>query len=67
MKIFLNDEMHELNGKSTVGSLLDEVELSDLVGWAVAVNEHVIVRDEAIDHELSEGDRVILVQATQGG
>lgn len=67
MKVFLNDESREVNGKSTVGSLLDEIELNDLTGWAVAVNERVIARDDAPEYELSEGDRVILVQATQGG
>ena len=56
-----------MKGGSTVGSLLDEIELNDLAGWAVAVNERVIARDETIDYELSEGDRVILIQATQGG
>ncbi len=67
MNVFLNDDSREVKGESTVGSLLDEIELNDLAGWAVAVNERVIARDEAADYELSEGDRVILVQATQGG
>ena len=67
MNVFLNDETREVNGQSTVGSLLDEIELNDLTGWAVAVNERVITRDDAPGYELSEGDRVILVQATQGG
>ena len=67
MKVFLNDDSREVKGESTVGSLLDEIELNDLAGWAVAVNERVLARDEAADYELSEGDRVILVQATQGG
>jgi sulfur carrier protein len=67
VNVLLNDEMRVVNGKSTVGSLLEEIELSDLAGWAVAVNERVIAKDETIEYELSEGDRVILVQATQGG
>ena len=67
MKVLLNDETRELNGKATVGSLLEEIELTDLAGWAVAVNEQVIAKDETVDYELSEGDRVILIQATQGG
>lgn len=67
MKVLLNDETKELNGKATVGSLLEEIELTDLAGWAVAVNEQVIAKDETLDYELSEGDRVILIQATQGG
>ena len=67
MKVLLNDETRQLNGKATVGSLLEEIELTDLAGWAVAVNEQVIAKDETLDYELSEGDRVILIQATQGG
>jgi thiamine biosynthesis protein ThiS len=67
VKVLLNDETREVNGTPTVGSLLEEIELSDLAGWAVAVNERVIARDDAVEYELSEGDRVILVQATQGG
>ena len=67
MKVLLNDETRELNGKATVGSLLEEIELTDLAGWAVAVNEQVIAKDETLDYQLSEGDRVILIQATQGG
>ena len=67
MKVLLNDETKELNGKATIGSLLEEIELTDLAGWAVAVNEQVIAKDETLDYELTEGDRVILIQATQGG
>ena len=67
MKVLLNDETRELKGKATVGSLLEEIELTDLAGWAVAVNEQVIAKDETLDYELTEGDRVILIQATQGG
>ena len=67
MKVYLNDEIREVNGESTVGSLLDEIELNDLAGWAVAVNERVIAREETVGYALSEGDSVILVQATQGG
>ena len=67
MRVFLNDEARELSGNATVGHLLDEIQLGDLAGWAVAVNESVIARDETLEYELSEGDRVILVQATQGG
>ena len=67
MKVYLNDERREMNGESTVGALLNEIELNDLAGWAVAVNDRVIARDDTAEYELSEGDRVVLVQATQGG
>ena len=67
MKVFLNDEARELAGETTVGELLKDTDLSSLAGWAVAVNEQVVPREETADYQLNEGDRVILVQATQGG
>ena len=67
MKVFLNDEARDLAGETTVGNLLKDTDLSGLAGWAVAVNEQVVPREETADYELNEGDRVILVQATQGG
>ena len=67
MKVFLNDEARELAGETTVGELLKDTDLSSLAGWAVAVNDQVVPREETADYELDEGDRVILVQATQGG
>ena len=39
----------------------------DLRGWAVAINEDVIPRQDFENTFLSEGDRVLLIQATQGG
>lgn len=56
-----------MDEQSTVSSLLDELEMSDLRGWAIAVNENVIPTDDLSGQKLFEGDRVILVQATQGG
>ena len=67
MKVFINDEARELAGETTVGELLKDTDLSSLAGWAVAVNEQVVPREETADYELDEGDRVILVQATKGG
>ena len=46
MKILVNDESREMDEQSTVSSLLDELEMSDLRGWAIAVNENVIPTDD---------------------
>jgi len=67
LKILVNDESREMDEQSTVSSLLEELEMSDLRGWAIAVNENVIPTDDLSGQKLFEGDRVILVQATQGG
>ena len=67
MRILVNEEGRELPEGSTLLTLLDALSLEDLRGWAVAVNEQVIPSDEMSLRELIEGDRVLLIQATQGG
>jgi thiamine biosynthesis protein ThiS len=41
--------------------------MKDFSGWAIALNEEVVPFDEIKEKSLNEGDRLILVQATQGG
>ncbi len=67
MRILVNEEGRELPEGSTLSTLLDSLSLEDLRGWAVAVNEQVIPSDEMSLRKLMEGDRVLLIQATQGG
>lgn len=67
MRILVNEEGRELPEGSTLSTLLDALSMKDLRGWAVAVNEQVIPSDEMSLRELIEGDRVLLIQATQGG
>ena len=44
-----------------------ELGKEDLNGWAVAINEVVVPSGELENTFLAEGDRVLFVQATQGG
>jgi len=67
MRILVNEEGRELPEGSTLSTLLDALSLEDLRGWAVAVNEQVIPFSEMSLRKLMEGDRVLLIQATQGG
>jgi sulfur carrier protein len=67
MRILVNEEGRELPEGSTLSTLLDALSLEDLRGWAVAVNEQVIPSGEMSLRKLMEGDRVLLIQATQGG
>jgi sulfur carrier protein len=67
MRILVNEEGRELPEGSTLSNLLDALSLEDLRGWAVAVNEQVIPSSEMSLRKLMEGDRVLLIQATQGG
>ncbi len=47
--------------------LLNDIGMVDFSGWAIALNEEVIPHGDINGKTLVEGDRLILVQATQGG
>ncbi|HBJ61626.1 MAG TPA: thiamine biosynthesis protein ThiS [Opitutae bacterium] len=67
MRISVNDESREIPEGSTLSNLLTSLALEDLRGWAVAINEQVIPSEETNTRKLFEGDRILLIQATQGG
>mgnify|MGYP001319592697 CR=1 FL=1 len=67
MKITLNDENFEISEGATISLLLKKLEKNDFNGWALAVNEVVVAVDDFENTFLSEGDRILFVQATQGG
>ena len=67
MKILLNDENYEIAENSSLTMLFQKLGKEDLRGWAVAVNGNIISKNDFERIFLCEEDRVILIQATQGG
>jgi len=67
MKIFVNDAPHQVPEEIKLKSFLHSINLDDFRGWAVALNETVIPEGEMENVTLQESDRLILIQATQGG
>jgi sulfur carrier protein len=67
MNIRLNDKPHAIDNAATLTQLLGEVGLAERRGVAVAVNDAVVPRSTWASHSLAEGDRVLVIQATQGG
>ena len=67
MKVFINDVEHQVEEGMTVRQLLEALNLIDLRGWALAINEQLVQRDLFADFVLSPKDRILLLQATQGG
>lgn len=67
MKIFLNEESYEVSEEYSLCSLIKELGKDDLSGWAVAINETVIPKSLLESTFLTENDRVLFIQATQGG
>jgi sulfur carrier protein len=67
MKILLNDEDYEIAESTSVTMLFQKLGKDFSKGWAVAVNESIIPKHDFDNTFLLDKDRVILIQATQGG
>jgi sulfur carrier protein len=65
--IFVNDQPRALAAAATVFALLSQLGLTERKGVAVAVNGNVVPRTGWAQQALSADDRVLVIQATQGG
>ena len=63
----VNDRPQAVSGDGTLMALMAELGLAQRRGVAAAVNGVVVPRAEWPARPLAEGDRVILIRATQGG
>jgi len=67
IRIFVNDQPRELAGPALLGSLMSELGLAERKGVAAAHNGVVVPRSDWGKRQLTTGDRVLVIQATQGG
>jgi len=67
MTIRLNDQPREIAESATLQALLRELGLAGRRGVAIAVNDTVAPRSTWETHPLVPADRVLVIQATQGG
>ena len=67
MQILLNDQPREVAPRATLAALLAELGLAERKGVAVAVNDAVVPRSVWAQRPLAEGERVLVIRATQGG
>ncbi|PSR04738.1 MAG: thiamine biosynthesis protein ThiS [Bacteroidetes bacterium SW_11_45_7] len=67
MELIVNDKSQQVTDNITADQLLQELGWDSKQGVAVAVNDEVVPRENWQDQQLSDQDRVIIIQATQGG
>jgi sulfur carrier protein len=67
VNITVNDEIREVSEDCDLGEALSHLGFSSTNGCAVALNEEVIPRENWVSRKLVNGDRILIVQATQGG
>jgi|HubBroStandDraft_1064217.scaffolds.fasta_scaffold178808_3 sulfur carrier protein len=65
--ILLNDRPRALAAGTTLMELLREAGLAASKGVAAAVNGEVVPRSGWESRPLAQGDRVLVIRATQGG
>lgn len=67
MTIEFNGEVIAINEGNSLNDLLKVKQLDTKTGIAVAVNEHVIPKQEWQSVKLNLNDSIIVITATQGG
>ncbi len=67
LHVYVNDADRAVRSGTGILSLLEEMALGGRPGLAVAVNAEVVPRGRWADQPLHEGDRILIIQASQGG
>jgi len=65
--LYVNDRPRPLADVTTLLALVRELGLAERKGVAVAVNGAVVPRSEWPARTLAADDRILVIQATQGG
>lgn len=63
----VNDEPRTFAAPITLSNALRELGLAERRGVAIAIDDAVVPRTQWPTRELVEGERVLVIQATQGG
>ncbi len=67
MKVYINNEPHDLTSPLNLADTLKEAGLASHRGVAVAVNNMVIPKNNWEQYQLNNNDKIIIITATQGG
>ena len=67
MNIRVNDQPRKVAADTALAELACALGLGERKGLAIAINDEVVPRSGWAGRRLVEGDRVLVIQATQGG
>ena len=67
MEVFINQQSYLLPENSTLAAVPDLLGILSPQGFALAVNNQVIPKDNWTGFELQKNDHILLIRATQGG
>lgn len=67
MNIYVNNKAIGLSEESVIADALQSLSIATQKGMALAVNSQVIPMQQWTTYTLSEGDKIFIIKATQGG
>lgn len=67
ISVRVNDEAHTFDRDASVLSALQKLGLAERRGIAVAIDDTVVTRSQWEKRTLADGQRLLIIQATQGG
>ncbi len=67
MTIYMNNELTEIEEKSSLHQVLQQYEMADKSGIAVALNNRVVAKSSWQSTLLSADDKLTIITATAGG
>ncbi|AFD08871.1 sulfur carrier protein ThiS [Solitalea canadensis] len=68
LTVFINNHPQTFDDPpASLSDLLTRLHLQEKKGIAVAINNSIILKPKWPEKFLSEGDRITIIQATQGG
>ena len=67
INVRVNDAPRAFAGPLTLQEALQQIGVAERKGVAVAINDSVVPRREWPSRPLNDGERVLVIQATQGG
>ncbi len=65
--ILINDQPRRLDGAAVLADIANELGIGERKGVAIAINGAVVPRATWPSHALNDGDRLLVIRATQGG
>ena len=67
MQVFINERTTDASGWKFLRDVMVSQGIGESKGYAVAINNSVIPRNEWSDKRLQEGDKILIIKASAGG
>jgi len=67
MNILINGQATDVAQNSTITDVLDHISQIQTGGIAVAINDMVVTKRKWATSQVAEGDKILIIKASQGG